>query len=110
MGQRDIAACSASCLYRLERAAAKKDLKDAIHVALELLSGEVNVGLRLFYQGQIISNLSPFEDMIDDFLGDPRLAHALKGRAPEDFTNLPSLVRSKLGQLLESACERGRDK
>lgn len=106
-GQRDIAACSSSCLYRLERAAAKKDLKDAVQVALELLSGEVNQGLRSFYQGQIISNLGPFEDMIDDFLDDPRLVHALKDRVSEDFTNLPSTVRSKLGQILEADCKRG---
>ncbi|MCC8950220.1 site-specific integrase [Bradyrhizobium sp. Arg62] len=102
-GKRDVGACNASCIFRLERAAAAKDRKDAIESALQILSGEVNMGLRVFYQSQLIANLAAFEKTIDAFSEDARLREALKDCNPRAFEPLPETTRGKLAKLLEMA-------
>ena len=100
IGVRDVGACNARCLFRLERAAARKDRKDAIDSALDFLSGDVNVGMRVFYQGQIIANLAPFEETLDDFTEDARLYTALQDCDPHLLNPLPEATRGRLDHIL----------
>lgn len=100
-GSKDVGACNASCVFRLERAAAAKDRKDSVESALDILSGDVSIGIRVFYEGQIIANLAPFEATIDAFAGDMRLREALKNCDPRAFEPLPSSTREKLEKMLE---------
>ncbi|WP_108258578.1 site-specific integrase [Mangrovicoccus ximenensis] len=100
-GQRDIGACNAGCIFRLETAAAAKDRRDAVADALEALSGETDPGHRAYLQGQILANLAPFGQVLDAFLGDPRLRAALEDCDPRNFSVLPDDTRRKLENLLE---------
>ncbi|MEM6656641.1 MAG: hypothetical protein AAF625_01025 [Pseudomonadota bacterium] len=99
-GQRDVGACNSSCIFRLEMAASRQDRKEAIRNALQLLSGDVGRGIRVFFQSQIIGNLSVFESTIDEFLDDKRFKAALFDCEKRLFAPLPPSTREKLAQLV----------
>ena len=99
-GQRDVGACSSSCMYRLERAVARKDAKDAIHSALDLIVTEKNIGTRAFYHGQIVAKIAVFDGLLDEFTGDPRLVQAFEGCDRKIFANLrPETLKKLLAQV-----------
>ncbi|WP_171237094.1 hypothetical protein [Ruegeria sp. HKCCA6837] len=99
-GQRDVGACNSSCIFRLEMAASRQDRKEAIRNALQLLSGDVGRGIRVYFQSQIIGNLSVFESTIDEFLDDKRFKDALFDCEKRLFAPLPPSTREKLAQLV----------
>ena len=99
-GQRDVGACSSSCMYRLERAAAHKDRKDAICVALEALSHGGNKGVRVFYQNQIIAKLSAFDTLIDSFEEDERFVPAFGDFDHRTIDQVPPSIRRKFCKLI----------
>ncbi|MCR9071841.1 MAG: hypothetical protein NXI18_08985 [Alphaproteobacteria bacterium] len=96
-GNRDLGACSASCIFRLETAAAAQDRKRAVEQAIKMLCiDRLYAGARPFYQSQILANLAPFPKTIDAFANDNRLRLALKDCDPRHFDPLPQQVRDKL--------------
>ena len=87
-------------MYRLERAAARKDAKDAIHSALDLIVTEKNIGTRAFYHGQIVAKIAVFDGLLDEFTGDPRLVQAFEGCDRKIFANLrPETLKKLLAQV-----------
>ncbi len=102
VGRRDAGACSPSCIFRLEAAAAAQDCQRKIEGAMKILQKRYTTqGAWSFYQGQIITNLAPFEKTIDAFVSDDRLRIALKSCDKGYFEPLPSPTKNKLISYLE---------
>ncbi len=99
LGIRDFAACSTSCLHRLELAARRVDRRKNIDFTLNEIVG---AGLfdRAFLHNQILANLQPFPDLIDEFASDPRLQAALVDCDPHRWAALESDLRERLDPLL----------
>lgn len=103
-GKRDMGACSAICIFRLEMAAASQRNQQAIEQAIKMLSiDHIYAGARPFYQSQILANLATFPKTIDAFANDNRLRQALLDCDPRHFDPLPLQTRDKLIAYMEAS-------
>jgi hypothetical protein len=99
-GVRDVGVGSSSCMHHLELAAHRQTRRRNIHSLLEKIDA-ADLGVRIFYQGQIIANLNPFPDLIGDFETDPRLRAALCDCDPRTWIGMQAAVRERLDCIME---------
>jgi integrase len=99
LGIRDFAACSTSCLHRLELAAKRVDRRKNLDFMLNKIVG-AELFERAFMHNQILANLQPFPDLIDEFASDPRPQAALVDCDPHRWAALESELRERLDPLL----------
>lgn len=76
-GSPDIGNCQLDCMHRLELAAARADHRKAIEQILDQIPVETGM-MRAWWQGQLLSHLSPFADLRAEMLADARVRMALK--------------------------------
>lgn len=99
LGIRDFAACSTSCLHRLELAFQRVDRRKKLDFMLNKIVG-AELFDRAFLHNQILANLQPFPDLIDEFASDPRLRAALVDCDPHRWAALESDLPERLDPLL----------
>jgi integrase len=73
IGNPDVGNCQIDCLHRLELAAAKHDHHHALLQALESYDQSEGM-MRVWWQGQVITHLLPFEDLAKEMMNDERVA------------------------------------
>jgi integrase len=99
-GSPEIGNCGVNCMHRLELAAARVDHRKAIEQILDSIPPEGGM-MRAWWQGQLLSHLSPFEDLRTEMLSDVRVQRAL-GDSPQT-----AIVQSKSER--PKSARRGRD-
>jgi len=101
-GSPDIGNCQMDCVHRLELAAARDDHRKAIEqilVSIPTASGM----MRAWWQGQLLSHLSPFEDLRTEMLGDMRVQQALSDVPQNAIDMLHQSRRMVAGVMAEVA-------
>jgi len=101
-GSPDIGNCRTDCMHRLEAAAARIDHRKAIEQVLAHLPTEDGM-MRVWWQGQLLSHLMPFEDLRAEMLADLRVREALKGVAQVSIDMLDERYRERAGLFARSA-------
>ena len=100
---RDIGACPANCIYRLEAAAEAQNKERLVEAAMQMMRGNrVSDGRKAMFQTQIIAGLATFEKTLDVFTSDERLRGALWDCDHRHFNGLPQQTKDKLIDYLES--------
>jgi hypothetical protein len=83
----------------LELAAKRVDRRKNLDFMLNKIVG-AELFERAFLHNQILANLQPFPDLIDEFASDPRLQAALADCDPHRWAALESDLRERVDPLL----------
>ncbi|MEJ5977581.1 hypothetical protein WG901_13105 [Novosphingobium sp. PS1R-30] len=97
LGIRDVGACTPGCTHRLEQSALRQDRRNKLSYLIrtaEAASG----GSLVFYQGQLLSCLEAFPDLLPE-VEDKGLRNALRGCTPATWSGSRQEVRDRLTRL-----------
>jgi hypothetical protein len=100
-GSPDIGNCQVDCMHRLELAAARADQRKAIEQILDHIPAETGM-MRAWWQGQLLSHLSPFADLRAEMLSDARVRMALKD-APQMAIDMVDRPDQKVAGVIATA-------
>lgn len=99
VGIRDVAACTPSCVHRLEVAAQRDDRRSKINYILSKMS-DAPEGSLPFYQGQLFACFEAFPELIDECDNKPRLIEILRQIDSATWDACRDEVKTRLAGIL----------